>query len=215
LDVAWLFPWSVLTVIDYLIHAYRRGRDPFQSLSALSDMEAVQKMKDLYVEGSIFWERFKEPAQYLQARRQVEQWLRSEFIAKGGEPQAPYPIYMVLGRSKWIQTMLDATTLATTIEIQVPLSIFRECDVSFTYPDSMISFMLGNQRTLEYYLPEYHGKVFTLSEIRSIVEANGLPGDKWGADLPSHLANYIEAQVWDHEPLLAYEKHRYANKGGG
>jgi hypothetical protein len=92
-------------VIDYLIHAYRRGRDPFQSLSALSDMEAVQKMKDLYVEGSIFWERFKEPAQYLQARRQVEQWLRSEFIAKGGEPQAPYPIYMVLGRSKWIQTM--------------------------------------------------------------------------------------------------------------
>lgn len=201
-------------MIDYLIHAYRRGTDPFRSLSALSDMEAIQEMKDLFVEGSIFWERFKDPDQYLQTRRQVEQWLRREFIAKGGKPQASYPIYMVFGRSKWIQTMLDAATLATTVEIQVPLSIFRECEVSFTYPDSMVSFMLENQRNPEYYLPEYHGKVFTLSEIRSIVEANGLPGDKWGTNLPSHLANYIEAQVWDHEALLAYKKHIYANKRG-
>jgi hypothetical protein len=201
-------------MIDYLIHAYRRGTDPFRSLSALSDMEAIQEMKDLFVEGSIFWERFKDPDQYLQTRRQVEQWLRREFIAKGGKPQASYPIYMVFGRSKWIQTMLDAATLATTVEIQVPLSIFRECGVSFTYPDSMVSFMLENQRNPEYYLPEYHGKVFTLSEIRSIVEANGLPGDKWGTNLPSHLANYIEAQVWDHEALLAYKKHIYANKRG-
>jgi hypothetical protein len=201
-------------MIDYLIHAYRRGADPFRSLSALSDMEAMQRMKDLYVEGAVFWERFKDPAQYLQARRKVEQWLRREFMAKGGKPQAPYPIYMVLGRSKWIQTMLDAGTLATTIEIQVPLSIFRECDVSFTYPDSMVSFMLNNERPSECYLPEYHGKVFTLSEIRSIVEANGLPGYKWGTDLPSHLGNYIEAQIWDHKPLLAYRKYIYASKGG-
>jgi len=200
-------------MIDYLIHAYRRGTDPFRSLSALSDMEAMHIMKDLYVEESIFWERFKDPAQYLQIRRKVEQWLRREFIAKGGKPQAPYPIYMVLGRSKWIQTMLDAATLATTMEMQVPLSIFRECDVSFTYPDSMVSFMLDNQRNPEYYLPEYHGKVFTLSEIRSIVEANGLPGCEWGTNLPSHLANYIEAQIWDHEPLLAYKKHIYSKRG--
>jgi hypothetical protein len=201
-------------MIDYLIHAYRRGADPFRSLSALSDMEAVQRMKDLYVEGAVFWERFKDPAQYLQARRKVEQWLRREFIAKGGKPQASYPIYMVLGRSKWIQTMLDAGTLATTMEIQVPLSIFRECDVSFTYPDSMVSFMLDDERPPEYYLPEYHGKVFTLSEIRSIVEANGLPGYKWGTNLPSHLGNYIEAQIWDHKLLLAYRKYIYASKGG-
>jgi hypothetical protein len=73
-------------MIDYLIHAYRRGTDPFRSLSALSDMEAIHKMEDLFVEGAIFWERFKDPAQYLRARRQVEQWLRREFIAKGGKP---------------------------------------------------------------------------------------------------------------------------------
>jgi len=192
-------------MIDYLVHAYKRDTEPFRSLSALSDVEAVDIMKDLYVEGSVFWERFKDPAGYLQLRRQVEDWLRSEFIAKGGKPRASYPVYMMLGRSRWVQTMLDATTLATTRELQVPLSIFRECDLSFTYPDSMVSFILNDQRDPEYYLPEYHGKVFTLCEMRSIVEANGLPGWKWGTNLPGDLANYIEAQIWNHKPLLAYK----------
>jgi hypothetical protein len=171
----------------------------------LSDVEALRIMGDLYVEGSVFWERFKDPAQYLQIRKQVEEWLRSEFIAKGGKPQASCPIYMMLGRSKWIETMLDATTLATTLEIQVPLSAFGECDVSFTYPDSMVSFLLANEKESEYYLPDYHKKVFTLSEIRSIVEANGLPGEKWGMSLRPSVPNYIEAQVWKHEPLMEYK----------
>jgi hypothetical protein len=192
-------------VIDHLIHFYRSGTDPFQSLSALSDSEAIQFMAALYVEGAIIWERFKDPAQYLHARRQVEQWLYKEFVAKGGDPQESYPIYMVLGRSRWLLRMADAATLATTAEIQVPLSIFRECDISFTYPDSMVSWLLEKQKTPEYYLPDYHGKLFTLSEIRSIVESNGLPGEGWGTNLPSYLANYIEAQVWNHKPLLEYK----------
>jgi len=100
---------------------------------------------------------------------------------------------------------VDAASQATTMEIQLPLSEFREAAVSFTYPDSMVSFMLNAQRNPAYFLPEYHGKVFTLAEIRSIVETNGLPGYKWGTELPGHWANYIEAQVWDHEPLLAYK----------
>jgi hypothetical protein len=74
-------------MIEELIHSYRRDTEPFQSLSALSDREAMHMMTDLYVEGSIFWERFKDPAQYLQARRQIEQWLRHEFVARGGDPQ--------------------------------------------------------------------------------------------------------------------------------
>ena len=190
--------------VDILIHAYKKGTSPFRSLSALSDLEALEMMKNLYIKGSLFWERFEDPAQYLRLRKQVEEWLRREFVAKGGNPQASYPIYMMLGRSKWVQTMLDATTLATTVEIQIPLSLFRECDVSFTYPDSMVSFILNKERNPDYYLPEYHGRVFTLSEICAIVEANGLPGYRWGTNLPSDLANYIEAQIWNHAPLLAY-----------
>lgn len=192
-------------MIDFLIHAYKIGTEPFRTLSELSDEEAVGIMRGLYMEGSIFWERFEDPAGYLQFRRQVEEWLRSEFIAKGGKPRSAYPIYMILGRPVWIQTLLDAATRATTVEIEVPLSLFNEWDVSFTYPDSMVSFIENDQKNAESYLPEYHGKVFTLCEIRSIVEANGLPGDRWGMKLSSDLPNYIEAQVWNHEPLMAYK----------
>jgi hypothetical protein len=153
-------------MIDYLIHAYKIGTEPFRSVSALPDAEALGIMRDLYMEGSIFWERFENPAGYLQVRRQVEEWLRCEFIAKGGKPQTSYPIYMILGRPVWIETMLDAPTLATTVQIQIPLSIFNEWDVSFTYPDSMVSFIENYEKNAESYLPEYHGKVFTLCEIR-------------------------------------------------
>jgi hypothetical protein len=102
-----------------------------------------------------------------------------------------------------MEIMLDSITLSTTVEIQVPLSLFDERAVSFTYPDSMVSFLLNMERNPEYYLPEYHGQVFTLAEMRAIVETNGLPGYRWGTELPVDMANYIEAQVWDHEPLLA------------
>jgi hypothetical protein len=88
-------------------------------------------------------------------------------------------------------------------EIRIPLSLFMEYDVSFTYPDSMISLWFGREKPAEYYLPEFHGKVFTLSEILSIVETKGFPEEKWETGLPSHLAPYIEAQVWNHAIILA------------
>lgn len=188
-------------MLDYLIHIYRRGSEPFRSLSALSDAEALNHMQALYRAGAIFWERFQDPAQYLHARKHTEQWLRQAFIAKGGRPQAAYPIYMIWGRTRWMETIVDSMTLATTQEIQIPLEIFGEEDVSFTYPDSMVSAMLAHQQDPRYYLPEYHGQVFTLAEMRAIVESNGLPGERWGNNLPPSLANYIEAQVWNHTPL--------------
>ena len=163
-------------------------------------------MQELYIEGSVFWERFKDPGEYLRLRRQTEGWLRQAFIAKGGAPRDAYPIYLVLGMSKWLQTSLDPATAATTVEIHVPLSLFKECELSFTYPDSMVSYLIAQEKGSKYYLPEYHGKVFTLPEIRSIIEANGLPGEKWGTNLPQDLANYIEAQVWNREALMEYRR---------
>lgn len=188
-------------MVDYLTHYYKMGTSPFRSLSALSDIEAIQLMTELYVEGSVIWERFKEPSQYLQRRRQTEQWVRQEFIAKGGQPQELYPIYMVLGSSKWILAHVEVETAA---EIRIPLSVFAEGDVSFTYPDSMISLWFGRDKPLEYYQPDYHGKVFTLSEILAIVEMKGLPEEAWETNLPPDLAPYIEAQVWNHKLLLAF-----------
>jgi hypothetical protein len=195
-------------MINTLIHFYRKGKLPFRSLSELTDQIAEQRMQDLYVEGAIIWERFKEPAAYLQARRQTERWLHEEFTARGGAPPEPYPIYLMLGKSRWLEEMDNEVIRATTAEIHVPLSLFNECEISFTYPDSMVSFWLAQEKDPACYLPEYHGKVFTLAEISAIVEANGLPGDGWGNNLPPHLANYIEAQVWNHRVLLEFEQNR-------
>jgi hypothetical protein len=188
----------------YLTHYHRKGTEPFRSLSALPDAAALRIMEDLYVEGSVIWDRFKDPCEYLQARRQTEVWLRSEFIARGGVPQDAYPIYMVVGRPKWIERMADEATLATTTEIHVPLSIFSECDISFTYPDSMVTLLMESQKNPDYYQPGYHGVLFTLPEILAIIQAKGLPDEGWETNVPSSLAHYIEAQVWNRKLLLEF-----------
>lgn len=189
--------------IDSLVHLYARGGEPFRSLSYLSDDEALALMRSLYRAGAVYWDRFEDPAQYLQARRYAENWLRAEFIAKGGKPQDPYPVYMVLGRTAWMATAVNEMTLATTSEIEVPLALFTAEDISFTYPDSMVSAMLAHEQDPRYYLPDYHGKLFTLPEILAILQDRGLPGESWG-QLPPGWANYIEAQVWNRAPLLAW-----------
>ena len=190
-------------MVDYLTYYYNKAVPPFRSLSALSDIEAIQIMKNLYLEfeGSVLFERFKDPVKYLHNRRQTEQWVYKAFIAKGGQPQETHPICMVLGESNWIKQ--HAPGPATTQgEIRIPLSIFQEEDVSFTCLDSMVSYWLAQEKPVEYYQPEYHGKVFTLCEILAIVEREGMLGEEWAVDLPSDIGAYIEAQVWNHRVLL-------------
>jgi hypothetical protein len=57
--------------------------------------------------------------------------------------------------------------------------------------DSMISLWFSIDKPPEYYQPEYHGQIFTLAEILAIVEAKGLPEEKWATNLPDTLAPYI------------------------
>ena len=109
---------------------------------------------------------------------------------------------MVLGSSRWINA--HARLEGPLCEIRIPLSDFQPLDVSFTYPDSMISLWFGTDRPPEYYMPDYHGKVFTLAEILAIVQARGVPEECWETHLPDELAPYIEAQVWNHRPLQNY-----------
>ena len=190
-------------MVDYLTHYYRHGTPPFRSLSTLPDAEAFHIMTTL-CDDTPFGERFKDPLNYLHNRRHTEEWVRAAFMLKGGQPQEPYPIYMVLGASPWIERAVPASF--STGLIRIPLSVFAEGDVSFTYPDSMISHWFEQDRPSEYYQPALHGKVFTRSEILALVAERGLPEEGWEPRLPDHLAPYIEAQVWNRAPLLALEK---------
>ena len=74
--------------------------------------------------------------------------------------------------------------------------------------------MIATQKDPGYYLPDYPGRLFTLPEIRAIVESNRLPGETWGAELPSQWANYIEAQIGNRAPLLEYWRQRLPRKNG-
>jgi len=193
-------------MIEHLTYYYQKGTEPFRSLSSLSEDEAFFIMKDL-CDDTPYGERFKDPTGYMKNRRETESWVREEFIAKGGKPQASYPIPMVLGSSKWMAKIAPDKDLHA--EIQIPLSVFTEFDVSFTYPDSMISRWFGLEKPAEYYDPEYHGKVFTLSEILAIVNEKGFPEDEWDTNLPGNLAPYIEAQVWRHQLLDDFKKNDF------
>jgi len=187
-------------MIEYLTHYYRAGTTPFRSLSALSETEAIEKMKELYVDDAV-WGRFKNPAWYLNERKKTELWLREEFILKGGCPQEEYPIYMIMGACDLLEkTMLDVELK----KIQIPISYFKEEHISFTFIDSMFSFSLGQDKSSEYYQSKYHGKVFTLSEIRSIIKEKGLPVEGWWGKLPHDFFPYIEAQVWNNKLLREY-----------
>jgi hypothetical protein len=191
-------------MIDYLTHHFRKGTVPFQSLSGLPDEEAIAIMRRLS-DDTPYGSRFKDPLGYLSSRRQTEQWVRLQFIAKGGQPQELHPFYMILGSSAWIQAAVLNSD--EDLEIRIPIANFAESEVSFTYPDSMISLWFGSDRPVQFYMPEYHGKVFTISEIMSIVEAKGMPEESWETGLPPDLAPYIEAQVWSRRPLAGYERY--------
>jgi len=191
-------------MVGCLIHVYKKGAPPFRTLSDLPESEAVSIMSSLYVEGSIFWERFADPSDYLGFRQQVERNLRAGFLAKGGKPKLHHPIYFMLGRPPWTIEHADPATLATTDEVELPLSIFDPEDISFTYPDSMVSALIARERDPAYFEPELHGKVFTLSQIEEITAQRGVPGEQWKTKMPERLAHYIEAQVWNRVPIDLY-----------
>lgn len=191
-------------MVELLVHVYRSGSPPFQSLSTLPEAQALAIMASLYRRDSVFWERFADPPAYLSARKQVETKLKDAFQKKGGRPKQDFPIYFMLGWPPWAEEMVDAATLSTTERIEVPLSIFDKHDISFTYPDSMISALIAQQQNPDYYDPEYHGKIFTYEEMDRIIARKGLPGAQWSTKMPRAFAHYIEVQVWNGRTLAQF-----------
>jgi hypothetical protein len=179
-----------------LTHYHHQDEPPFQNLSALSATEALRVIERLRHRSGAVYRRFRDPVQYLAQRRSTERWLREAFIQQGGRPQSAYPHYFVVGRSSWIEAGFEGEYGM----VQLPIEAFSVEQVSFTYPDSMISHWLQSQTDQAFYHPEYHGQVFGLSEIREVIARFGLPGEAWrdhrSSDVTSRYNLFIEAQVW-------------------
>jgi hypothetical protein len=180
-----------------LTHYHHCDDPPFQTLSALPDQAALGVIARLSDRTGAVYDRFRHPQRYLQQRRATEAWLRQEFIRKGGQPRTQYPQYFVVGQATWIESGFDGQSCA----IKMPRSAFRADQISFTYPDSMISDWLRTQTDERFYHPEYHGQVFTLSEIRQIIDQFCLPGEAWRTDKTRKYDLFIEAQVWGDLPM--------------
>jgi hypothetical protein len=84
--------------------------------------------------------------------------------------------------------------------VQFPLSAFEPEQISFTYPDSMISYWLRNQTDRVFYRREYHGQVFNLSEIFEVIDRFGIPKEEWHSEAARKYDLFIEAQVWVNIP---------------
>jgi hypothetical protein len=180
-------------MFEYITHCY--NAIPFRSLSALSKLEALKIMEDL-CDDTPFFERFKEPHQYWENRLETEAWLRARFIQKGGKPKDKHPFYSVFGPATWIENYSLSAGLSVDM-LQIPISIFNENDISFTLPDSMVSYWIGRDKPKAFYQPALHGQVFTIKKIRSLITYELM--NNMESMHPEGTIPYVEAQVWNHE----------------
>jgi hypothetical protein len=179
-----------------LTHYHHERDRPFQTLAAVSEGKALNIIARLKKRTGAVYRRFNNPAAYLSHRRETESWLRDEFIKKGGKPTAKYPQYFVVDFSSWIEEGYNGQSKA----IRIPISAFDADRVSFTYPDSMISYWLNSQTDRDFYHPEYHGQVFSSIEIHEIIDRFGIPQREWETDPTRKYDLFIEAQVWGSIP---------------
>ncbi len=188
--------------MDFLSHYYRKGKNPFESMSYLSNDEAERVGLKLLKENPVAFRRFRKFSTYWPRRRTTDQWVRSEFEKKGGRPVDPFPQYFVLGTSSYISALGDDDGYT---ELRIPLSEFDPKKVSFTYSDCMVSrWLQQEQQHKKYFNPEIHGKVFTLPEILEVVKIHGIPNGEWETEPAKAFDFFVEAQVWSHRPLEKY-----------
>ena len=86
-------------VPDLLFHYYERSKGPFFSLSDLCIDEAEAVLDRIRKEGGVF--ASKRAMDYLSLRRELEDRIRTLFVAKGGLPRRDRPYYLILGACAW------------------------------------------------------------------------------------------------------------------
>lgn len=178
-----------MTIPDFLSHYYEAANGPFRSLTRLASGEDEQLLNEIRRAGDGF--AAQRAPDYLTVRRELETRVRALFIAAGGQPRLRQPHSMILGASPWVLSWyVDGR------ELRVPLSAFDSVIVSFTYGDIFPAMRYQDGKATR-------GRVYRLHEIPDLIATFGLPQEvnPHGVLGPDR---YIEAQVWDDTPLMAY-----------
>ena len=180
-----------IIIPDFLSHYYENSAGPFSNLSMLPLEQAEQILEEIRRNGNRF--ASQRSSDYLTKRLELERRIRERFEEKGGRPKLRQPHYMILGTCAWLKGWyVDGQ------ELQIKLTLFpKEC-VSFTYGDSFPAMNYKDGKP-------YRGQVYVMSELREIIKQYGLP-QEWNSDGRGGPERYIEAQIWDNNPLRDYLK---------
>jgi hypothetical protein len=174
-----------------ITHNFDPARGPFRNICNLAYEEAEHILDDIRRTGN---RKYK--SNYLQRRIATEEWLYAERTRKLGKPRLAHPIYFFLGE-------FYGTDPARPLSVRIPLTEFSRQTITFTYPDSMASLPLATLVEHQADRRPYHGQVFTLDEIESVVSEYGMPVKAIDGSGP-HYDTFIEVQIWDENPLREY-----------
>jgi hypothetical protein len=187
---------------ESLFHYYEGNRQPFLSISELEPSkfkELMDELSHLDTTENRFDEKWKRDF-YLFFRPYTEQIIRDRFIEKGGKPQLDVPRYATLGPATWFNNWYEDPQA-----IEIPLADFPSESISFTYPDSMMSLLIAEDRYEPFakFKQPYHGEVYRLEELLGLVAEYGLP-DESDPENIEYGNRIIEAQIWDLSALKPY-----------
>lgn len=177
-----------MRVPDYLSYFFREGQTPFEVLSELDELAAEEILQQ-----DTLW---RGDGTYLAHRKRHESIMREKFIARGGRPKRQYPIYMILGDSPVGPHSLNQEY---DYRLRIPIKVFSAHDVSFTYPDSLYEVPLDDPGRL-YLERNMSPIVYRLEELQWVITTYRV------YEFNNH---YVEAQVWNDEPLQPYVDSRH------
>lgn len=191
-----------MTLPQSLFHYYEGSRQPFLSISELQDSKfalLMDEFSELNLPESRFDEKWKRDF-YLFFRPYTEQKIRERFIAKGGKPDLIAPRYTTLGPVTWFNRWYQEPKV-----IEIPLTNIPTESISFTYPDSMMSMLIAEDRHAPFakFKQPYHGEVFRLEELQELISEYGFPDENDPKNL-EYGNRIIEAQIWDLSLLEPY-----------
>jgi hypothetical protein len=171
---------------DFVCHYYDASTGPFLNLSDLPLEEAERILDRIRRAGAGF--ASKRSLDYLRIRRELEDQVRTLFVEKGGKPCRERPHYM---SCPWVKDWYREGR-----ELRIPLARFDSEIVSFTYGDTFPAMRFRDERP-------YRGQVYVLDELPDLIQSHGLP-QMWNRDGSRGPERYIEAQVWDDEPIREF-----------
>ncbi|MCL2170294.1 MAG: hypothetical protein FWB74_09775 [Defluviitaleaceae bacterium] len=163
---------------------------PMKSITRLSKQQAFELAAKLFEENPLpgfdrFGSGFEE---YYNKRLETEKWLHSEFIAKGGKPQAEHPLYFFVHEWDLVDKVWQAKDKAVT---EILLSEVDSCHISFNFGDSIALFTKPDR------------KIFLKEELeRHLLDKDGDIGKLLDDVQVKYGVRAIEAHIWSDEYFL-------------